>query len=52
MSLDEFRREFEYLVAAEPPPLVIDPVKHTLVERPDGPGARAPQVAEPSTADT
>src|SRR6266545_6550610 len=41
MSLEEFRSEFEYLVASEPPPLVIDPERHTLIERPYGPGARA-----------
>ena len=39
--VEEFRKEFEYLIATEPPPLVIDPDKHTLIERPDGPGARA-----------
>ena len=41
MTPEEFRKEFEYLIATEPPPLVIDPDKHTLIERPDGPGARA-----------
>jgi 6-phosphofructokinase len=51
MSLEEFRREFEYLIASEPPPLVIDPERHTLIERPDGPGARATHAAEPSAAD-
>jgi 6-phosphofructokinase 1 len=40
MSLEDFRREFEYLIASEAPPLVIDPERHTLVERRDGPGAR------------
>jgi 6-phosphofructokinase 1 len=50
MSVEEFRREFEYLIASEPPPLVIDPEKHTLIERPDGPGARATHAAEHSTA--
>ena len=43
MTPEEFRKEFEYLIATEPPPLVIDPEKHTLIERPDGPGARAAQ---------
>jgi 6-phosphofructokinase len=46
MSVDEFRREFEYLVATEPPPLVIDPERHTLIEDPRGPGARASQPLE------
>ena len=41
MSPEQFRKEFEYLISTEPPPLVIDPEKHTLIERPDGPGARA-----------
>jgi ATP-dependent phosphofructokinase / diphosphate-dependent phosphofructokinase len=49
MSLEEFRREFEYLIASEPPPLVIDPERHTLIERPEGPGARATH-AEASAA--
>jgi len=41
MTPEEFRRQFEYLISTEPPPLVIDPEKHTLVEKPTGPGARA-----------
>src|SRR5204862_7702906 len=35
VSVEEFRRQFAYLIEEEPPPLVIDPV----VER--DPGARA-----------
>jgi ATP-dependent phosphofructokinase / diphosphate-dependent phosphofructokinase len=50
LSLEEFRSEFEYLIASEPPPLVIDPERHTLIEDPAGPGARAPQVVEHSAA--
>ena len=46
MAVDEFRREFEYLIATEPPPLVIDPERHTLIEDPHGPGARATHVVE------
>jgi len=34
ISLQQFRNEFEYLIAAEPPHLVIDPGTHTLVEAP------------------
>ena len=53
VSLDDFRREFEYLIGSEAPPLMIDPDRHTLVERPDGPGARTPQPATPPvSADT
>jgi 6-phosphofructokinase 1 len=48
MSVDDFRREFEYLIATEPPPLVIDPERHTLIEDPAGPGARATQAVEHS----
>jgi 6-phosphofructokinase 1 len=48
MSVENFRREFEYLIASEPPPLVIDPEKHTLIEDPAGPGARATQAVEHS----
>ena len=48
LSLEEFRSEFEYLIASEPPPLVIDPERHTLIEDPAGPGARAPQAVEHS----
>ena len=48
MSVDEFRQEFEYLIASEPPPLVIDPERHTLIEDPAGPGARATQAVEHS----
>jgi 6-phosphofructokinase 1 len=33
LSLDEFRREFEYLIENEPPPLVIDFDKNGLVEK-------------------
>jgi hypothetical protein len=51
MSLEEFRHEFEYLIASEPPPLMIDPERQTLIERPDGPGARATDAVEPSAAD-
>jgi hypothetical protein len=51
MSVDEFRREFEYLVATEPPPLVIDPEHHTLIEDPRGPGARASHVLETAATD-
>jgi len=32
VSLEEFRQEFEYLIEAEPPRLVIDAGTHTLVE--------------------
>lgn len=32
--LEEFRKEFEYLIAAEPPRLVVDAGTHTLVEAP------------------
>jgi ATP-dependent phosphofructokinase / diphosphate-dependent phosphofructokinase len=53
ISLDDFRREFEYLIGSEAPPLIIDPDRHTLVERPDGPGARMPRPATPPvSADT
>jgi 6-phosphofructokinase 1 len=48
MSIEDFRREFEYLIASEPPPLVIDPRLGTLIERPEGPGARATHAAEPA----
>jgi len=34
LSLQQFRDEFQYLIAAEPPPLIIDPGTHTLVEAP------------------
>jgi 6-phosphofructokinase 1 len=34
ISLQQFRSEFEYLIAAEPPHLVVDPGTHTLVEAP------------------
>ena len=34
VSLQEFRDEFEYLVALEPPHLIVDPGTHTLVEAP------------------
>ena len=34
LSLQDFRQEFEYLIASEPPHLVIDPGTHTLVEAP------------------
>ena len=51
MSVEEFRREFEYLVATEPPPLVIDPVRHTLIEDPEGPGARASHSMETAATD-
>ncbi len=36
VSLDQFRREFEYLIENEPPPLVIDFEKNGLVEAPPG----------------
>ncbi len=52
VSIEEFRREFEYLIDSEAPPLVLDPERHTLVERRDGPGARAAHVVEqPSASD-
>jgi hypothetical protein len=51
MSVEEFRREFEYLVATEPPPLVIDPEHHTLIEDPQGPGARASHALETAGTD-
>jgi len=35
MSLQDFRKEFEYLIESEPPPLVIDFEKHGLVEAPE-----------------
>ena len=35
VSLADFRREFEYLVKAEPPRLVIDATTHTLVQAPE-----------------
>ena len=41
VSLQEFRREFEYLIEAEPPRLVIDSNMHTLVQAPS-PGAPSP----------
>ncbi|MDP9177509.1 MAG: 6-phosphofructokinase [Gemmatimonadota bacterium] len=50
LSLDDFRSEFEYLIASEPPGLVIDPERHTLIEDPAGPGARATQAVEHSAA--
>jgi len=34
ISIQQFRSEFEYLIAAEPPHLVVDPGTHTLVEAP------------------
>jgi 6-phosphofructokinase 1 len=34
VSLQEFRNEFAYLIDFEPPALVIDPERHTLVEGP------------------
>ncbi len=34
LSLEEFRREFEYLIEAEPPRLVIDASTHILVQDP------------------
>lgn len=34
VTLEEFRKEFEYLIAAEPPRLVVDAGTHTLVEAP------------------
>ena len=34
ISLQDFRSEFGYLIETEPPPLVIDPRTHTLVEAP------------------
>ena len=34
LSLDQFRREFEYLIENEPPPLVLDFDKHVLVQAP------------------
>jgi 6-phosphofructokinase len=36
VSLEEFRRQFEYLIEHEPPPLVIDFEKDGLVEAPGG----------------
>ena len=42
VSLQEFRAEFEYLIEAEPPRLVIDASTHTLVESPSSGGAVAP----------
>jgi len=52
MAVDEFRREFEYLIATEPPPLVIDPERHTLIEDPHGPGARATHVVETAATES
>ncbi len=34
ISLQQFRDEFQYLIAAEPPPLIVDPGTHTLMEAP------------------
>jgi 6-phosphofructokinase 1 len=34
ISLQAFRSEFGYLIETEPPPLVIDPRTHTLIEAP------------------
>jgi 6-phosphofructokinase 1 len=34
ISLQDFRGEFGYLIETEPPPLIIDPRTHTLVEAP------------------
>jgi 6-phosphofructokinase 1 len=34
ISLQDFRNEFGYLIETEPPPLVIDPRSHTLIEAP------------------
>jgi 6-phosphofructokinase 1 len=34
LSLEEFRGEFEYLIEAEPPRLVIDASTHTFVQNP------------------
>ena len=52
LPVDEFRREFEYLIATEPPPLVIDPERHTLIEDPHGPGARATHVVETAATES
>jgi 6-phosphofructokinase 1 len=34
VSLQEFRKEFEYLIETEPPRLIIHTSTHTLVENP------------------
>ena len=34
ISLQDFRSEFGYLIETEPPPLVIDPSTHRLIEAP------------------
>jgi ATP-dependent phosphofructokinase / diphosphate-dependent phosphofructokinase len=34
LALQDFRREFEYLIEAEPPHLIIDPGTQTLIEAP------------------
>ena len=34
VSLEEFRRQFEHLIALEPPPLVISPENYGLVKTP------------------
>ena len=52
LPVDAFRREFEYLIATEPPPLVIDPERHTLIEDPHGPGARATHVVETAATES
>jgi 6-phosphofructokinase 1 len=36
LSLDEFKAQFEYLIDDEPPPLVVDPRQHTLIEAGSG----------------
>jgi 6-phosphofructokinase 1 len=41
VSLDEFRRQFEYLIQAEPPPLTVDASMRTLIEAPDDPPTRS-----------
>ena len=36
LSLEEFKAEFEYLIEDEPPPLIVDPRHHTLIEAGSG----------------
>ena len=41
LSLDEFRRQFEYLVQTEPPPLIIEPVRDSISDGRSATGSHA-----------
>jgi 6-phosphofructokinase 1 len=36
LSLEEFKAQFEDLIEDEPPPLIVDPLHHTLIEAGSG----------------